>query len=112
MDAEDLPDLTQDPLVQALRARVGRALQGFEDLNRNRGPNDPVYSVPPGADLEARIDAIASLLVHNDLIDFTEFTLETLHRHADTLEGSLKGAREHKRRLTGLIMPGNGNGQH
>ncbi len=109
--ARQLPDPTKDPRIQELLAREKQLIMEFVELNRVRREEDPVYELPNELVLESRIDALASILVSHGIIDYVEFSGESLTREVEALENLLNVAREDKRkRASGLYVPPSANG--
>jgi hypothetical protein len=109
-EQDAFPDPRQDPRIAALLEREQAALKAFADLNKVRREGDPVFQMPELLVLEARVDALASMLVGAGVIDFIEFTGETLVREVETIEKVLEAARQIKRQQSGLIVPPHRNG--
>jgi hypothetical protein len=114
-DATDpFPDPREDPRIIELEQRIAAAQQGFEDLNRLRRDGEPMLNLDSTTIMLARLDALASVLVSNGVIDYIEYTGEHLTREAEQMERALAAAREIKRQASGgIIVPPsarNGNG--
>lgn len=94
-----------NPEIAQLEVRRARAIEQLHDLNRVLQDGEEPYAFPAVLVPLARVDALASILVENGLLNEDQFYGEMTARECEHMEQYLASARERKRDTTGLILP-------
>lgn len=106
----ELPDLTPateeaQAARDAANARVEAALQAFQDQTRVM-PQGMRIDLPPNILDLATVNALATMLFDQGIIDRAEFVTAKLAAYGELVEGAVEQAKELKSQVGGLLLPG------
>lgn len=96
-DAEQLSAEAFENRCDMLRQGIAECYIGFEKLNVGVPDDQPHYGPDPLAEMNAKIDAIITLLVARGVLDPRMITIEVLMRWLRTMREGLHGASEDRR---------------
>jgi hypothetical protein len=85
--------------------RIQAASQDFENINRAM-PEGGQFQLPAHIDVLATVNAVSAALVDSGLLDAEDLAVRKLECFATALEQATDMARQARRQMTGLIIPG------
>lgn len=100
-----------DPVVRANQERIARALEEIDQLNRVTGPQGMAVGIDQGTVAHtATLDALVRLLIEAGLVDEQELVRRKSAVMANAFESAVEEAREIRRTISGLVVPGSAAG--